>query len=73
MAWNSGVINPEYVAPFFRFQSFSELLSKFILGIGYDLWNVHTVRERCLLVCAIDHLIRELVSSRINSRSVREH
>jgi hypothetical protein len=56
-----------------RFQSFSELLSKFILGIGYDLWNVHTVRERCLLVCAIDHLIRELVSSRINSRSVREH
>jgi hypothetical protein len=29
MGRNSGVVTPEYVAPFFRFQSFSELLRKF--------------------------------------------
>jgi hypothetical protein len=48
MAWNSGVINPEYVAPFFRFQSFSELLRKFNIfknhanpenTIANEFWN----------------------------------
>jgi hypothetical protein len=37
------ILAGDYVAPFFRFQSFSELLRKFILAIGYDFHKVSVV------------------------------